>query len=398
MKIGVVGLGKAGLPLACTIADSGLDVIGVDINRNLINKLSKKENPIPEERDVQEILKKTIGKNFNLSSDPIETAMKCNVHIVIVPLFIDNNKNPDFSLLNQAFTNVAKGLNKGDCVILETTVPPGTTEHIVREWLEKESNLKAGKDFHLAYSPERIMTGYSISRYKEFPKVIAGLTSKCTETAYNVYSRFCSKVDKASSIKTAEFVKVAEGVYRDVNIGLANELFKIAEKMEIDFWEVREKAKHAYCNILEPGIVGGHCIPVYPWFLINNEMLDTTLIKTARILSDNMAKYYADKVDRIAKRGGKVAVVGLSYREGVKEDAYSGSYLMIEELRKRGYKVYGIDPLFEADEVEKRFRIDSCTKQQLENMDAVVLMNKIKEYKFSKIAKKVVDVKNVLRG
>jgi len=395
MKIAVVGLGKAGLPLACTIADSGLNILGVDVSEERVKELSEKKNPIPEEPGVQEVLDKTIGKNFNVTSDPLLAAKECDFHIVIVPLFIDDDKKPDFSILQSAFTNVGKGLKKGDVVVLETTAPPGTTESLIKDILESESGLKAGVDFYLAYSPERIMTGYSISRYKEFPKVVGGLTDECGNKALEVYSKFCTKAQKVSNAKTAELIKVAEGVYRDVNIGLANELYKISEKLDVDFFEMKEKANHAFCNIHDPGIVGGHCIPVYPWFLINNNELKTNVMKTSRLLSDDMANYYADKLNGAKK----VAVAGLSYREGVKEKAYSGAFLMIKALKDKGHEVYGLDPMYDEEETQEIFDVPYVKIEDVGNMDGIVLLNKIGEYKevLMSMKDKVVDVKNILK-
>jgi len=403
----VIGLGKAGLPLACTIADSGLSVVGLDVNKEYVDRILRKENPIPEEPGVQEILDKCIENNFTVVFDPDSAEVKnCCVHIVIVPLFIDEEtKQCDFSILEGAFSGLAKRLKKGDLVVLETTVPPKTTETFVKKLLEDGSGLVAGVDFALAYSPERIMTGYSISRYKEFPKVVGGLTDSCGRMALDVYSKFCSRVEKVKDCRTAELVKVAEGVYRDVNIGLANELYVAAEKLGVDYWQVRDKANHAFCNLHEPGIVGGHCIPVYSWFLINNPELKMNVTKTSRLLSDDMANYYAEKVDSIVSGKcidgkGKVAVLGLSYREGVKEKAYSGSFLMIKALMEKGYEVYGLDPYYGFDEVRKVFGVESIALDNIGEMDAVVLLNKLDEYKEKLILMKdrVVDAKNVLAG
>jgi UDP-N-acetyl-D-mannosaminuronic acid dehydrogenase len=398
----VIGLGKAGLPLACTIADSGQEVVGLDVNKEYVDRISRKENPILEEPGVQEILDKCIGNNFTVVSDPDSVDVKeCGVHIVIVPLFIDEEtKQCDFSILEGAFSDLAKRLKKGDLVVLETTVPPKTTEIFVKKLLEDGSGLVAGVDFNLAYSPERIMTGYSISRYKEFPKVVGGLTEQCGQAAFDVYSKFCGRVEKVKDCRTAELVKVAEGIYRDVNIGLANELYVAAEKLGVDYWQVRDKANHAFCNLHEPGIVGGHCIPVYSWFLINNPELKMDVTKTSRLLSDNMANYYAEKASTIinGKENAKVAVIGLSYREGVKEKAYSGSFLMIKALRQKGYEVYGLDPYYDVDEIRNVFGVEPVALDDMGEMDAVVLLNKLDEYKEKLVLMKdkVVDTKNIL--
>lgn len=391
MKISVIGLGKAGLPLAAVIADAGFDVIGVDVDKKKIELINKGINPIKEEPGLSKILKKHGGKNLKADSSAIKAAKESNVHILIVPLFIDKNKKPNFSLIKKALENVGKGLKKNDIVILETTVPVNTTETLVKNILEKNSKLKAGKDFYLAYSPERIMTGYSISRFKEFPKLIGGINKESTDKAFELYKRFAKPI-KVSNSRTAELAKISEGVYRDINIALANELFKTAEHYGIDFWEMRNAAKHQYCNILEPGNVGGHCIAVYTWFLINE--LDVPLVKTARKLNDDMINYYAKKVDAIG--GKKVGIIGLSYREGVKEKAYSKSIELINLLKKKKYEVYALDPLFSKEEIENNFNVKFLN--DISKMDVIILMNKEKRYRnqLIKIKNKVVDVKNVL--
>ena len=177
---------------------------------------------------------------------------------------------------------------------------------------------------------------------------------------------------------------------------MANELYKVAEHYNVDFWEMKEAAKHQYCNILEPGNVGGHCIPVYPWFLINE--LDVPLIKTARALNDDMIEYYFEKIKNIVgkKSNAKIGIIGLSYREGVKEKAYSRSIAMIS-LLKKNYDVYGLDPLYSKEEIENNFNVKYLN--DLNKMDAIIVMNKLQEYKIKlmKIKNKVVDVKNILR-
>tara|TARA_Y100000294_G_C8562459_1_gene339572 strand:- start:454 stop:1632 length:1179 start_codon:yes stop_codon:yes gene_type:complete len=391
MKISVIGLGKAGLPLAAVIADANIEVIGLDIDEKKVDMINNGLNPIEEEPGLKELIQKHSGKTLTATTDAVEAAKQCNVHIVIVPLFINEDKKPDFSILKKAFENLAKGLKKEDLVVLETTVPVKTTETLIKEILEKVSGLKAGSDFYLAYSPERIMTGYSISRYKEFPKLVGGINKESTNKAFEIYKKFANPV-KVSNARTAELTKIAEGIYRDGNIAIANELFKVSEHYNINFWEMREAAKHEFCNIHEPGNVGGHCIPVYPWFLINE--LQVPLIKTARELNDGMIEYYTKKVDEIG--GKKAGIVGLSFREGVKEKAYSRSIAMIQALKKKGYEVYGLDPLYSEEETKNEFDIEYL--EDFNKMDVIILMNKESRYKdkLKAIKDKVVDVKNVL--
>ena len=391
MKINVVGLGKAGLPLAAVIADSGIEVIGSDLDQERVDMINKGINPIKEEPGLKELIEKHGGKLLKATTDTTSATKKCDVHIVIVPLFIDEKKKPNFSIMKSAFNSISNGLKRNDIIVLETTVPVGTTEGLIKDILEKGSKLKAGIDFYLAYSPERIMTGYSISRFKDFPKVVGGINKESTEKAFEIYKKFAKPI-KVSNSKTAELTKVAEGVYRDVNIALANELLKAADHYGINFWEMKKAARHDFCDILEPGNVSGHCIPVYPWFLINE--LNVPLIKGARELNDGMVDYYAKKVDKIG--GKKVGIIGLSYREGVKEKAYSRSIAMIELLKKKGYDVYGLDPSYSKEETETVFKVHYL--HNFEDMDAIILMNKEERYKkkLKSIKNKVVDVKNIL--
>ncbi|MBW2988073.1 nucleotide sugar dehydrogenase [Candidatus Woesearchaeota archaeon] len=386
MKIAVVGLGKAGLPLAAVIADSGLEVIGVDISKERVAKINKGINPIPEEQELGVLLKKHAGSNLKATTD-YNDAKQCDAFIVIVPLLIDDAKKPDFAILKQAFLAVAEVMKPKSLVVLETTVPPGTTETKVKQWLDS-----SGKPYYLAYSPERIMTGYSISRYREFPKVVAGIDAESGRLALELYKRFCNAVHLVSSIRTAELIKVAEGVYRDVNIALANELYKVSNELGVDFYEVRKYANHRYCHIHKPGNVGGHCIPIYPWFLINQH--NVPLIKLARELNDEMLNFYAKRLQQIVPKGGKVLVVGLSFREGVKEVAYSRSIPLIAMLKQQGYEVYVYDPLFTEEEIRG---LGFKYSKDFSSMDGIIVMNYYPELRDGLMLykDKVVDVKGV---
>lgn len=361
MKIAVVGLGKAGLPLASVIADSGFEVIGVDIDERKCGDINMGKNSIPEERGLDELIKKHGGKNLVATSN-YEDAKECNVFIIIVPLFTDENNNPDFSILESAFRNVGKILKKQDLVVLETTVPPMTTEKHARNWLEEESKLNPG-EFYLAHSPERIMTGFSISRLKEFPKVVGGVNKESGVRAFEIYKKYILNLHLVSSARVAEFIKLIEGCYRDVNISLANELFKIADELDVDFYEAREYANHEYCHIHLPSTgVGGHCIPVYPWFLIKEmEKRDkfgyARGLRTSREINDEMVEYWADKIVlkcmKINKplNEVKICVKGISFREGVKELYNSRNLALAKLLMERGLDVYVYDELYSSEEV-----------------------------------------------
>lgn len=359
--IAVIGLGNAGLPLAAVIADSGLRVVGVDINKERCELINQGQNPIPEEAGLGDLLKLHGGKGLIATSN-FEEAKGCSAFIVIVPLFVDQSFNPDFAIMESAIRSLGGILKKGDLVVVETTFPPGTTDSKIRSWLEESSGL-ASDEFHLAYSPERIMTGYSISRLRDFPKVIGGTDEESGLLAYNVYKKFISNLHMVSSAKVAEMIKVMEGCYRDVNIALANELFKICDDMGIDFFEARNYANHEYCHIHLPSTgVGGHCIPVYPWFLIKYmEMSENfsycTLLRTGREVNDEMVDYWASKIliecMKVDKplASVKICVKGITFRKGVKEFYHSRNLALAKLLMEKGLDVYVFDPLLTEDNV-----------------------------------------------
>ena len=361
-RIAVVGLGNAGLPLAAVIADRGLKVTGIDVNRERCQLINAGINPIPQEAGLDELIKLHGGKGLVATPDYAD-ATECNVFIVIVPLFVDSGFNPDFGILEKALRSVGGILKTGDLVVLETTVPPGTTDMLGRAWLEEASGLKVG-DFRLAYSPERIMTGYSISRLREFPKVIGGVNEDSGLAAYSIYKKFISNLSMVSTAKTAELIKVMEGCYRDVNVALANELFKIAEVLGVEFYEARSYANHQFCHIHLPSTgVGGHCIPVYPWFLIKamekKELFENVrLLRTGRELNDGMIYYWTEKIVLASLKLNKplkdvkICVLGITYRQGVKEFYHSRNLALAKQLMEKGLNAYAWDELMSKEEIE----------------------------------------------
>ena len=318
-------------------------------------------NPIPEEAGLDLLVRKHGGARLMATSD-YEDARGIRDFIVIVPLFIDENCNPDFRILESAFRALGRTMQGGELVVLETTVPPGTTERLIRGWLEEESGLHLG-EFYLAHSPERIMTGLSISRLQEFPKIVGGVDNESGQRALQLYSRFIPNMHLVSSARVAEMVKVMEGCYRDVNIALANELFKISEALGIDFYEARESALHQYCHIHMPSTgVGGHCIPVYPWFLVKEmekrELFDhARLLRTARELNDEMIGYWAEKIIlqclQINKplQDVRICLQGITYREGVKGLYHSRNLALAWLLQVKGLRVFVCDELFSEKEI-----------------------------------------------
>jgi UDP-N-acetyl-D-mannosaminuronic acid dehydrogenase len=336
----------------------------VDLNKERCNLINQGKNPIPEEAGLGELLSLHGGRNL-IATPSYEDAKSCSTFIVIVPLFVDRSFRPDFAIMEGAIRSLGSILKKGDLVVVETTFPPGTTDTRVRSWLEGSSGLTSG-DYYLAYSPERIMTGYSISRLREFPKVIGGTNEESGRRAFDVYEEFIKNLNLVSSAKVAEMIKVMEGCYRDVNIALANELFKICEDLRIDFFEARAYANHEFCHIHLPSTgVGGHCIPVYPWFLImdmerREEFSKCRLLRTSREVNDEMIQYWASKilmkcmsVDKPLSNV-KICVKGITYRPGVKEFHHSRNLALSRLLAEKGLDIYVFDPLQSREELEAK--------------------------------------------
>ncbi len=363
-EIAVIGLGNAGLPLAAVIADCGIAVMGVDINESRCLAINRGENPIAEEAGLEELLKRHGGRSL-LATPRFQDAAGCRTFIVIVPVFVDASFNPDFAIMKSALESLGKILKKGDLVVLETTFPPKTTEDMAEKLLCRSSGLLPG-EFYLAYSPERIMTGYSISRLREFPKVIGGRDEESGMVAYQVYKRFINNLNLVSSSRVAEMIKVMEGCYRDVNIALANELFKICQDLEVDFFEARDKANHQFCHIHLPSTgVGGHCIPVYPWFLIKEmekreQFRHCRLLRAGREINDDMIDYWGErilaqclKIDKPLS-SIKICIKGITYRAGVREFYHSRNLALVKLLAEKGLDVYIHDPLLSDKDIRDR--------------------------------------------
>ncbi len=387
-KVCVVGMGHAGLPILSVIAETGLITYGYDIDSNKIELLSKGINPIPQEPGVQEIINKTLNKNLFFSNNLTELKEKVNCYIIIVPLFISENKVPDFSILDSAFKSVGRILKKDDLVVLETTVPPKTTEDRFKTILEKESNLIAGKDFYLSYSPERIMTGDSIDRLKNMPKVISGYDKVSLDKIKELYSLFNSKLYCANNMREAELTKVLEGVFRDVNLAIANECYKICEMYDVDYSHLRKGAnQNPYCNLLIPGIgVSGHCIPVYPWFVIQDGFkkdIYFELTHSARKVNDSMVDYFINKINSLSLKNNfkNIGIVGLAYRSGVNSLAYARSIPLVKKIITMGYNVFVFDSILDNALVQKEFGFNLNNLTDLNKCDIILIVNGLKDYK-----------------
>ncbi|NOZ59703.1 MAG: nucleotide sugar dehydrogenase [Euryarchaeota archaeon] len=372
MCVAVYGLGKMGLPLAAVFAERGARVIGVDINPRVVESVNRGLNHIEGEPKLGELVRRNVrAGRLTATTDGEAAAREADVMVILVPVVLDAEKRPDLRALRAVCTSIAGGMEKGDLVLIETTLPPGTTSGVVAPLLES-SGLRAGEDFGLAHCPERAMTGRVVEDIMgAYPKIVGGIDRRSTEAAIGIYRVVNSRgVIPVTNATTAEMVKVAEGVYRDVNIAIANELALVARKHGVDVWEVIKAANtQPYCNLHMPGAgVGGHCIPVYPWFIIDE---DTRLIRTAREVNDSMSGFLVSRLEDILRRegerleGSEIAVVGLTYRPGVKETYHSPARLVIEHLKRRGARVYGYDPLLSEEEIRSSMGVEPLNGERV---------------------------------
>ncbi len=391
-----------GLPLACILADAGFEVTGIDIDENRVVAINAGENPVPEEPGLDALLLSALDKKCFKA---VTTSVEADIHIIIVPILRTDTK-ADLSILKNVCTKIAAVLRKGDIIILESTAPPGTCETVVTPLLET-AGLRAGKDFGVAHSPERTMTGTALADItSKYPKIVGASDSKTGEIVKNLYSKINTKgVILVRDTKTAETVKVFEGIYRDVNIALANELALYCEGAGIDVTEVIDTANtQPHCHLHNPGAgVGGHCIPVYPYFIMSEK---TPLICTARKINESMPFYAVDLTEKLLKKHNitlekaKIMLLGISFRGGVKEERYSPFFTVKDELIRRGVTVYAYDPLYTKEEVES---YGVAFSADFEGIDGIIILTDHEE--FTKLdwnhihkagVKVVVDGRNIL--
>ena len=377
-KIAIIGLGYVGLPLAVEFGKK-YPTTGFDINGPRIAALISGHDSTLEVDEAE--LKQAMQLNYTTD---IERLKSCNIYIVTVPTPIDSHKRPDLTPLEKASETVGKVLSKGDIVIYESTVYPGATEEVCVPILERHSGLTFNKDFYCGYSPERINPGDKEHRVTTIKKVTSGSTPEIADIVDNLYkSIITAGTHKASSIKVAEAAKVIENTQRDLNIALMNELAIIFERLGIDTLEVL-KAAGTKWNFLpfRPGLVGGHCIGVDPYYLTHKaEILGyhPQVIQAGRRINDGMAAYVAQQtIKQMIRsgtniRGAKVIVLGLTFKENCSDLRNSKVADLVKELQEFGCEVYVNDPLAEAEQALHEYGITLREWHQLpQNADAIV--------------------------
>ena len=393
MKIAVVALGKIGLPLAVQFAKKGHHVIGCDVNQHTVDLVNAGTEPFPGEAHLDQYLKEVVASgHLTATTDTTEAVSQSEAVVVVVPLFVNNEGVPDFGWMDDATQKIAAGLKPGTLVSYETTLPVGTTRTRFAPALEEISGLTAGKDFSLVFSPERVLTGRVFADLRKYPKLVGGIDEASTAAGIRFYESvldFDDRPDLAQpngvwdlvTAEASEMAKLAETTYRDVNIALANQFAIFAEGANIDIAKVIAASNsQPYSHIHQPGIaVGGHCIPIYPRFYLWNDP-EATVVRAAREANAAMPAHAVSLLKSAmgSLAGKKVAVLGISYRGGVKESAFSGVFGTVAALTSEGAIVTVHDPMYTDEESTKL----GFTPHHLgSDVDGVILQADHKEYK-----------------
>jgi nucleotide sugar dehydrogenase len=359
MKITVVGGGRMGLPLACMFGKHGASVTVSDINQALVNSIHTGICPY-EEPGLPELMDDLHrAGRLSATTNTRKASSESDVIVVIVPAHLTSDRDINFSILQTASEEIGKGLQPGTLVVYETTVAVGGTRRCLIPCLEQNSGLKAGADFHVAYSPERVKANHVLARLETTPKVVGGLDAASCAKAVAFYGQYLgAPVDDVGTIEAAEMAKLLGMLYRDVNIALANEFAAFCEVSGVDFERVRQAANtDGEANLLMPGIgVGGHCVPVYPYFLTRESRrlgLPQRISEAAREINDCQPARQLERVEARWQRlkGEKVHIMGLGFRPGVKVDIFSPTYALRDELQRSGARITLEDPYYSNEEL-----------------------------------------------
>jgi nucleotide sugar dehydrogenase len=349
-RVAVVGAGKMGLPLAAQFASHGWRVTAVDVQQAVVDSINAGESHVGEEPGLAELVRTAhAGGRLRATTDGEAAAREADVVVLIVPVMLDDEQRPDYRYMDAAVESIGPGVHEGSLVIFETTLPVGDTRNRFAPRLEALSGLRADEDFFVAFSPERLYSGAALRNLATYPKLVGGIGASSTARAATFYDAVLdTEVVAMSKAEAAEFSKLADTTYRDVNIALANEFARYAERVGVDIHEVIAGANsQPYSHIHQPGLgVGGHCIPVYPHFLLSRAP-ELELVALARRTNDGQvgAAIRVLKQELGGLEGVPILVLGLTYRHGVKELAYSRALPLIERLTHQGAVVSAYDPL-----------------------------------------------------
>ena len=379
-KICVMGLGYIGLPTASMLATHGFDVLGVDINSDIVKIVNNGGIHI-EEPGLHTLVQAAIKSGKLKAADEPKPA---DIFIIAVPTPFTKEKKADLSYVKSAAKSIAPLISKGTLIILESTSPPGTCKDIL-EPIFKSFNLESDRDYYLAHCPERVLPGHTLKELIQNDRIIGGIDKESTEKAAHFYKVFIEGNIYLTDSTTAEMVKLMENTYRDVNIALANELAKICEKLGISAWEVISLANlHPRVNLHTPGPgVGGHCIAVDPWFIIEKYPADTEIITLSRKINDSMPEYTVARIKKIVGKidNPKIAILGVTYKGNIDDTRESPALKIIAGIEKAGIKYSIYDPHVR----EFKYELSSL-KEAFEEADCAIILANHDEFRFLHLA------------
>ena len=404
-KIGIIGMGYVGIPLGLEFAGTGFSVTGFDNDSARVKDINAGKQVIKHipAKSMEEFVKKNKGSSTNKLSETGN--MDCL--IICVPTPLDVHEQPDMSYIESASEEIGKNLKKGQLIVLESTTYPGTTREIVKPILEK-TKLKAGKDFFLAYSPEREDPGNKEFSVSAIPKVMGGLTDDCLQLTSDLYKNIVSETVEVSSLETAEATKLMENIFRAVNIAMVNELKLVLDRMGINIWEVIDAAKTKPFGFMPfypgPGM-GGHCIPIAPFYLswkAKEYNTEAKFIELAGEINRKMTEHIAHRIgralndDKKSIRGSKILIVGVAYKKDIDDVRESPALRIIDLLKYKGGKINYHDPYVENMDSLKSLDL---TKNTIEEQDVIVITTDhtcIDYTSLGKYAKLIVDTRNIM--
>ena len=411
VRFGVVGLGYVGLPLAVEFANENFKVTGIDIDESKVNKLKNGKNYISDVNDDE--LKRAVKNGYIKATTDFSVIKDLDFISICVPTPLNKLKDPDMSFIQNSMTEITKYLHKDLIIVLESTTYPGTTKEFLLPILEK-TGLKVGKDIYLAFSPERVDPGNKIYKTKNTPKVLGGITSKCTEYSKKVYDQVFDKVVPVSSAETAEMTKLLENTFRMINIGLVNEMVMVCDKLGVDVWEVIDAAATKPFGFMKfypgPGL-GGHCIPIDPHYLswkMKSLNYKIRFIDLAAEINTAMPEYVIQNVSnglnhhKKSINGSSVLLIGMAYKKNIEDLRESPSIDIYNLLVEKGAKVNYHDPYCPIVKVDGNSELKSkkLTEKLLQNSDVVVITTDHSNIDYQFIvdnAKLVVDTRNVTK-
>ena len=417
-KVAVLGLGYVGLPTAVEIAKAGYSVFGIDVKKQRVDSVNRGNSYIADvpSKELKAVLKSKKLIAFNNH----QSLKKADVILICVPTPLDKNKVPDVSHIVSTSKEISKFLRKNQLIVLESSTYPGTTREVILPMF-KNSNLKVGRDFFLAYSPERVDPGNKLYKFKDVSRVVGGITKKCTQLAAEFYQSFITaKVMPLSSAEAAEMTKILENTFRLVNISMVNELALFCGKMGIDIWEVIEAAKtkpYGFMPFYPSPKIGGHCIPLDPFYLSYKAKefnFWTRFIELAGEINEQMPHYVITKTITVLNRnqkpinGSKILIWGVTYKKDTGDSRESAAYEIIPDLLRKGAAVDYFDPLIPKIELKNGRLSGSQTLKSikyspalLKNYDLVLILTDHSGFDYTELARKsklVIDTRNAIKS